>query len=170
MRFLWLPSTRGQFRSVMVARRRHGPEDGWRGGALHYCPPKLFDGCVLVMKILRERARDRSDCIAARSPNGGSERAEALPSTSSRLSLHRGRPQSALMEYGVNVGNRQVASRHILAARGCQARRCEASAWMSCRPSSWSKISTIVERPGQPVAASCAVATLASKARLRMEL
>ena len=38
------------------------------------------------------------------------------------------------------------------AARGCQARRCEASAWMSRRPSSWSKLSTIVERPGQPVA------------------
>ena len=37
-------------------------------------------------------------------------------------------------------------------ARGCQARRCEASAWMSRRPSSWSKLSTIVERPGQPVA------------------
>ena len=38
------------------------------------------------------------------------------------------------------------------AARGCQARRCEALAWMSRRPSSWSKLSTIVERPGQPVA------------------
>ena len=45
--FLWLPSIRGQFRSVMVARRRPGPEDGWRGGALHYCPPELFDGCAL---------------------------------------------------------------------------------------------------------------------------
>ena len=37
-------------------------------------------------------------------------------------------------------------------ARVGQARRCEASAWMSRRPSSWSKLSTIVERPGQPVA------------------
>ena len=47
VRILWLPSIRGQFRSVMVARRRPGPEDGWRGGALHYCPPELFDGCAL---------------------------------------------------------------------------------------------------------------------------
>ena len=56
---------------------------------------------------------------------------------------------------GVNVGNRQVAicshASHWVARVG-QARRCEASAWMSRRPSSWSKLSTIVERPGQPVA------------------
>ena len=37
-------------------------------------------------------------------------------------------------------------------ARVGQARRCEDSAWMSRRPSSWPKLSTIVERPGQPVA------------------
>ena len=48
---------------------------------------------------------DRSDCIAARSPNGGSERAEALPSTSSRLSLHRGRPQEVVKTLASNMQN-----------------------------------------------------------------
>ena len=53
----WLPSIRGQLRSMMVARRRPGPEDGWRGSALHYCLPKLFDGCALATKFLLERAQ-----------------------------------------------------------------------------------------------------------------
>ena len=103
-------------------------------------------------------------------PKRGSERAEALPSTSSRLSLHTGVVLNQLSwnwrECWQPAGSH---ASHWVAGVG-QARSCEASAWMSRRPSSWSKLSTIVERLGQPVAASCAVATLASKARLRKEL
>ena len=41
------------------------------------------------------------------------EQKEALPSTSSRLSLHTGSSSTSSHGIGVNVGNRQVAMRHI---------------------------------------------------------
>ena len=40
------------------------PEDGWLGGALHFCPPVLFDE-VRVLRECAQLARNDGDVFAA---------------------------------------------------------------------------------------------------------
>jgi len=47
------------------------PEDGWRGGALHRCPLKLFDGCALYLRECAQTTRQDGDVFAALVRVGG---------------------------------------------------------------------------------------------------